>query len=329
MRGAMRAVITAGAKYIDIDVLACGVAYHALLRKLGRASVCVLCGPYNETVPASVRAWNPVFDRVPPTLAATDTFILVDISNPDHLPAFVDPARVVEVWDHRAGFEDYWTRRLGAHNIELVGSCATLIWEQYVKRGMENAITPLDANLLYTAIFSNTLNLQAAVTHERDRAALIALRRHVDLPPEWIARYYAATQAAIMADPVRALATDRKTVVLSGMTFVIGQLELWDARELFAGHAVTDIVQHALGGGTTHWFLTMPSLSEGRTYFVTNSPATQGILSAAFDTTFCDGVAVLPRAALRKEVEAGIRKVCPQESGSDGKRAVSPGGEIR
>src|SRR3989344_4504224 len=55
---------------------------------------------------------------------------------------------------------------------EMVGACATLIWEEYVKRKKSNEISEMSGNLLSTAIISNTLNFNAMVTTDRDKKSL-------------------------------------------------------------------------------------------------------------------------------------------------------------
>jgi len=75
--------------------------------------------------------------------------------------------------------------------IEPVGACATLIWERFKKAGLQHSISNLSANLLYTAIFANTLSFKSHVATDRDKIASKELLKHIDLPGDWKPTYYA------------------------------------------------------------------------------------------------------------------------------------------
>ena len=100
-----------------------------------------------------------------PLNSGKNEFILVDVSDPKYFESFVIAENIVEILDHHFGFEEYWTKRLGNKGcVEHVGSYTTLIWERFKAAGVEQQIGPIEANLLYTAIFANTLGLSAQVT---------------------------------------------------------------------------------------------------------------------------------------------------------------------
>ncbi|WP_161791762.1 DHH family phosphoesterase [Candidatus Jidaibacter acanthamoebae] len=152
-------IICAGSKYVDIDVLACAVAYKELLGLKNKKAKIVFTGAFNKTVPTSVLTWNMDVSHGVPENLSDYNYVLVDISNPNYFEKFVVREQVIEVFDHHHGFEKYWTNLIGeSARIEPVGSCATLIWEEYKKHNKENMISPTSANLIYTAIISNTLN---------------------------------------------------------------------------------------------------------------------------------------------------------------------------
>src|SRR3989339_1111560 len=155
-------IITAGEKYNDIDALGCGVAYQKLLEPQGKSAAVVFRGPLNESVTKTIRSWDYDLQVALLNNAAEFNYILVDVSEPSHFAKFVILDQVVEIFDHRYGFQDYWLERLGDKSrIDLVGACATLIWEEYKKAGLAKNIDTVSANLLSTAIVSNTLNMQA------------------------------------------------------------------------------------------------------------------------------------------------------------------------
>ena len=120
-------IITAGDKYTDIDVLACVVAYHELLKLQGKRSLAVLPGPLNETVTKTVRTWEMGFvTQYEP--GSADSFVIMDLSTPEFISKIVDQERIIKIFDHHPGYEEYWKSEIGGNSIiEPIGACATLI----------------------------------------------------------------------------------------------------------------------------------------------------------------------------------------------------------
>ena len=202
-------IITSGEKFTDIDTLASSLAYSELLTKLGKDNTVVLPGPLNESITKSIKEWN--LNYLSKLGNGEFSFVLIDISEKEFFSHFVKEDKIIEIYDHHFGFDKYWREKLknDAH-IEPVGSCATLIWEEYGKRKIE--ISTLNANLLYTAIFSNTLNFNSSVTTNRDREAFQNLLTYINLPDNWIETYYKESENEIFKNPINAIAHDIKTV---------------------------------------------------------------------------------------------------------------------
>jgi len=174
-------VITAGETFTDIDVFACVCAYAELLNLEGKKTEIVLPGVLNSSITPTLQSW-----KIPYVTAPTETdydVVIVDVSELAYVAKFVKPEQVVEVYDHRFGFQDFWKEKIGDNaHIEYVGACATLIWEEYKKRGYAEKISKVSANLLTIAILSNTLNFGASVTDQRDVVAFEDLKKYIDLP---------------------------------------------------------------------------------------------------------------------------------------------------
>ena len=296
-------IITGGSKYIDIDVLACSIAYEELFLLLGIPAKAILCGHFNETIPTDIKQQylrfenNCVFDNL------ATTFIIVDVSNPAYFSSFVDHEKIQEVWDHHLGFENYWQKRIGnKSHIEMVGACATLIWEQFIKHNLHNKISTASANLLSIAIISNTLNLNANVTHQRDIQALRELKTYISLGKLWVEKYYYDTTISIEKDPLHALMQDKKNIQLGGKNFSIGQLEIWSVKNLLKKYDMVNIAKKALSQNNIFWFLNMPCVSENKNYFLTTSQITQKLLSKYFNVSFRDGIGISNQLYLRKEI---------------------------
>jgi inorganic pyrophosphatase/exopolyphosphatase len=102
-----------------------------------------------------------------------EKIILVDTSGPQWISKKINLEKVVEIIDHRQ-VENTSEFPNAKVQIELVGSCATLITEKF----MTAKIIPSEksATLLYCAIISNTINFKNKVTTDRDRKVAVWLK---------------------------------------------------------------------------------------------------------------------------------------------------------
>ncbi len=295
-------VITAGEAFTDIDVLACAVAYSELLTLENKKNEIVLPGVFNSSITSTIRSWNINYVTQPTDIESD--IVIVDVSELTYISKFIQMEHVVEVYDHRFGFQDFWKEKLSEHaHVELVGACATLIWEEYKKRGFADKVSKLSANLLTIAILSNTLNFGASVTTDRDVTAFEELKKYIDLPLNWTEQYFEEVEQSIYTDIGHAITSDTKTLNLETVPFpvVMGQLELWSANTFLDKHKVE--AQAALEKfGHPDWFLSIPSISEKKNYMYTESKKVKELLSKIITISFDGDVGVTDKLWLRKEI---------------------------
>lgn len=225
-------VVTSGQMFTDIDALACAIAYGELLKLEGKDMEVVLPGPLNHSVTEAVKSWDFNFKTTPST--SDFQSVLVDVSNQESFAKFATLESVVEIYDHHFGFQDFWNEKLGSDShIELIGACATQIWEEFKKRGFADKISVASANLLYTAIVSNTLNFGAQVTDARDITAFEELKPFTKLPGNWVAIYFNDQEKGVCMDVKQSIIGDTKVMNFPTLPFpiVIGQMELWDSKK--------------------------------------------------------------------------------------------------
>ena len=295
-------IITSGARYIDIDAYACCVAYAELLNLQGKPAVAVSTAIWNESITKSIRDLNAPFSTSY-TPAFEDTFVAVDLSDPEHFDKIVNMEKVIEVHDHHPGFERYWSDKIGdGSNIEFIGAAATLIYEQWVKASKADQMSKISAELLAAAILDNTLNFGAGVTTERDKKAYDFLARHANLDESWIAQYFTECQESILADLPEALRNDTKFLEFDGLAekVCLGQTVVWDGKDVIANNI--DILASVLGGMQAPWMANVVSISEGRSYIVTESDEVKLWASKLLNVTFNGSVATADRLWLRKEI---------------------------
>jgi inorganic pyrophosphatase/exopolyphosphatase len=292
-------IVTSGNAYADIDVVACASAYRELLECLGKKASSVITAPWNQTIPLTMHSWPIGIEKVWTEDPATCQFVLVDLSDPNHREKFVPLECIIEVFDHHSGHEEYWKKRLQEKAyIEPIGACATLIWEQFKKYDLCQKISPVNANLLYTAIFANTLNFRSYVAHERDRQAAQELLSYTTLPTDWKACYYEAVGRGFEKDLISHLLKDTKQIEWKNEPFCFGQIEVWDAQKILSSFRREFLEKEQ----THNWIVNIASISEGMSFLFCNQVAMKKALQEAVSGDIYQEFIVTPRLWLRKEI---------------------------
>ncbi len=225
-------IVTAGKAFNDIDAFACAVAYAQLLRLEGKQALAVFEGPLNHSVSQFVREQTTDF-KIIYEAQPDDQFIYVDISDPHQFAYYTEgTTRVHEIFDHHYGWEAFWETRIGKNaHIERVGAAATLIWEEYEKRGFEKQILSEAANLLSFAILQNTLNFKSGETVDRDRIAFEQLGERTNLPTNWQQRYYADMAEELALKFNETMQNDTK--IFNDLNLVFSQFEMLSDGKVF------------------------------------------------------------------------------------------------
>ena len=280
--------VTSGSKYTDIDVLACAIAFAEL-----KDCIAFLPGVLNATIPNRVRQWNFSYTTEFPTSA--EQFVIVDVSAPAFIPKQISHDKIIKIYDHRPGFEDFWGER---GQIEFIGSCATMIYELFG----DKAPTATTANLLATAIFANTLNFKAGVTTIRDIAAYKKLKQYTNLPENWVEQYYADVEKTMLSDIQSSIENDTKILADN---LVVGQMEQWDATTLLNNVGFQKALE-AVMSGYENWFMNMPSIKHGQSYFIAKSESMKNLLTNGLGVKWTGDIGIADKLYLRKE----IFKIC-------------------
>ena len=294
-----RRIVVGGSAYADIDVLACISAYTQFLNLKGYQAEGLITGPWNQTISNTIRKWPVEISQKFLNLKEPLNFILVDISDPKFVEQFVEIDKVIEVYDHHYGHETFWKERLpNSTYIEYVGACATLIWERFKQNNLQESISALNANLLYTAIFANTLNFKSHVTTKRDKIASEELLKHIDLPNDWKPIYYTEIAEEFNKNLIEHIQKDTKFIDLNGSSINFGQIEVWNAIPII------DKFDHKFNPNPNdEWIVNITSIEEDRSYFYTNSDRLRNkIMQVTSSKEINQFLQVSHRLWLRKEV---------------------------
>ncbi|MEK7632330.1 MAG: hypothetical protein AAB473_00885 [Patescibacteria group bacterium] len=257
-------IISAGKAFNDIDAFASALAYRELLAKEGKESLVVFPGPLNHSVTdlAKNQSTDFVIDY---QLKDDDRVVYVDLSDPEHF-AFGKGSeeQIDELYDHHYGFEDYWKEKLGDRShIERLGAAATLIWEEFVKRGFPDSISAESANLLSIAILQNTLNFTSTETNDRDRSAFAELKAHRSMPGGWEDQYFRECTEGMAENFNDALRNDTKKIehLFGASLLVFSQLEITEDPKTFLEMHRTEIPAYWSEFGRAHRLINIADMS--------------------------------------------------------------------
>ena len=295
-------IITAGSTYLDIDAYACSVAMKELLELKGERSVAYSEAPYNYSVCNFLVEEGQMVKSLPAEFREEElAYIIVDVSDPDYIKDSVPLDKVIEVYDHHVGFEEYWNSRIGGKShIEFIGAAATLIYREWKIAGLQDKMTRSTALLLIAAILDNTLNLTSSNTTAEDIEVFRELCRRENIGEEWCARYFAEVQANVEADLRNALFNDLKAIqdnhVLPPR---FAQLCVWDAENILRK---LPKIRQWFSDRPDSWMINIIDMKEKCSYFICDDAYHQNQLEKVFNIHFESGAAKLPVSYLRKEI---------------------------
>jgi manganese-dependent inorganic pyrophosphatase len=290
----------------DLDGLACAYAYARLLKKQGKAATEGIWGqPHVEAgwVMKKGKAEDVVFE--PP--GQFDEFILVDASSLRGMPEVISAEKVIEVIDHRIASDVGKLFPNAKMQIEKVGAAATLIGERYQKAGIK--IDKKSAILLYGAIYSNTLNLKAKVTSERDQKMANWLARQAAIPKNLVKEMFAAKTKAIANDIEKAIISDFKEFEIGKVRVGVPQLEVVGLNKLVKdnrGKIYKTLKEVKSEHGLDWILLTAVDLEEDFNLFVSQDKEAQEVVKKLLGVKFEKGIAIKEGLMLRKELFARL-----------------------
>lgn len=300
-------IVTTGNAFTDIDALACTIAYAELLNLEGYTAKAIVPGVLNSSITKSVKAFNFKYDLN--SKEKDFEAIIVDISRFDQFADFVKLEQIVEIYDHHFGFQEFWKKRIGENShIEMIGACATLIWEEFKKRGYKSKISKVSANLLYTAIISNTLNFESSLIDTRDKIAFEELKQYIDLPKDWASIYLKEVEEDILKDVKQAILNDTKVFEIPSINFplTIGQIEIWNTDKFLLQKQEMEKALKSFS--CEDWLLNIACISKKINYIYTKSDKIKKILSEIISINFDGDIGTTNKLWLRKEIVSKLYK---------------------
>ena len=297
-------VITVGKSYIDIDGYASAIAYQKLLTLQGIEAKFVSNAMLNYSITNSLLNTGYGIDDYQVT--DNDEFIILDLSNKNYFPEFVNEDKIVEIIDHHPGFETYWSKRLGNKAlIKPIGSVATLIVEKYEQANLFNQIDANLAKLLMAAILDNTLNFTAKITTSKDIETYQKLANLIN-NEDFASNYFLEVENTIITNLNEAIKNDIKiTHINDWLPDSFGQLTIWDASLI----KETEL-RRIMDSYSDKWLMNLISLKDNTSYLIVSNNMVLDKLNQFLKGDNIDLGLILKPAMLRKEI---MQKAIQQE----------------
>ena len=291
-------VLTVGTRYVEIDGYASCLAYRELLKMNGIDSKFVTFAPLNYSITQSLLNESYKIDDY--TVGPDDNFIILDLSNKDFFPDFVNEDKIIELIDHHFGFENYWTDKLGNKSIiEPIGSVATIIVEKYEQNNLLKKMDKGIAKLLMAAILDNTLNFTAKITTNRDKKAYFKLQS-ITGEENFAELYFSECQRTIEDKLEASIVNDLKYQNQNKyLPRIIGQLTIWDIEKVM--NKKEQIIK-IMNGQENKWIINIISLKDNISYIICSDDVTQRNFKNLFVSESNNDFIVIKPAMLRKEI---------------------------
>ena len=152
----------------DMDGTSCMYAYSELLNRLGEKVDYIIWGNPKQEVKIvcdifGINLKGIKIEEIP----KKSKFILVDLNGVEQINNYINIDDIIEIIDHH-GLSRWLQSYSGLQRLQIdrIGAAATIVTERYKQSGLipsrESAI------LLFYGIISNSINLKASITNERD-----------------------------------------------------------------------------------------------------------------------------------------------------------------
>lgn len=292
----------------DLDGIASMYAYGELLNKLGQRAKAIYCGVPVAEAEFVIEKLALNVGRSEEELIQAEQIIILDTSDPDMVCKGVDPAKVIEVIDHRT-FHSVGGFPSAKAQIEPVGACATLIAERFKLHNIIPSET--SATALYSAIVSNTINFKANVTTDRDKQMaqwMKSISNHEDELVREMFEYKSTFDGTIKEWFMR----DYKRLNISGNVVAIIQHEIINVADFVKDNIAEikkalDEIYHEYK--YDYLFLSCIDIVEGCNEMVCVDEKTKILVEQAIGIKFIDCVAKTDHVKMRKEIIPQIKKI--------------------
>jgi manganese-dependent inorganic pyrophosphatase len=304
----MSKIIITSNKNPDLDGYACSVGYAEYLNKTGKDSEPILLNEIDDETKfvldfGKIRALEKNKKDI-----SKNKIVIVDTSNLNSLKLEIAPNNLIEIIDHRRINDSYlypWVKT----QIEMVGSCATLIAEKFINDKIEPSRE--SRLLLYSAVISNTINFKNKITTDRDIKAAQYLSKEIDLPKNSAEQMFRARTNIEGENLNHYLNKDYIEQTVCNKSLTVFQMEIVETSSLVRDRLkeIITIIKNIIKNKKLDYcFLNIIDTLEAYNYIVVVDAKSEDFLRKVLNLNFENGLAKTDFIIMRKEIMVKIKE---------------------
>ena len=296
----------------DLDGVACMYAYSELLNIQGEEANYFINGEPRTEVHIVCEKFNIELNGIKAEdISDLSEFVLVDCNGLGYLYSKIKPNNIVEVIDHHSLSDSLASyTHIQRCQIDRIGATATIVTERF----KNSRITPSreSAILLFYAIISNSINLKATITKQRDIDACKWLEcLYDDITYERIKEIF-EEKSKINEMDLRSEMECEFPLVLDKFKVIVGQLEIANLETFIKKNKekIIEILKKVKNEKKLDYaFINCVDILYGYVIIISADDESQNFVEKTFGYIFDEkNIAKINKIVQRKEMTAIIRQ---------------------
>lgn len=293
----------------DMDGTSCMFAYSELLNKLGIKSNYFIWGTPKKEVGIVCDLFNIKLGGLTQLKSEYD-YIAVDLNGLDQMHEIVTVNNLIEIIDHHSVSKYVPTYVNAKIQIEQVGAAASLVAEKF----KENNIKPSRdaAILLYYGIISNSINLKAHTTTDKDIEMTEWLKKQCDEISEEKIKEIFEAKSKIEDKDLRTEMECEIPLVVDDKGIIVAQLEVANLEEFLIDkkEKIVNVLSHVKEEKNPDYiYINCVDILNGYTIVIGCDDDSNRMVEDVFGISMTNGIGKVDDIIQRKEMTRKLREV--------------------
>lgn len=298
----------------DLDGVSSMYAYAEYLNKTGTLSNYYIKGEPKKEVGIVCDLFQIKLEGEK-TITEGQEVVIVDTNNMEEVINFINPDNVVEIIDHHTRSKSSEKCKKAIIQIESLGAAATLIAEKFKESNIP--ISREAAILLYYGIISNSINLKASITGQKDVDTANWLEGQCpEITKEKIEEIF-TLKSKVEDKDLRQEMEAEVVFAYKGRTMTIAQLEIANIEEFLREKEpkiVEILEQIKQEKGIDYIFINCVDILNGFNIILTVDDETAELLKKELGYSLEDGRYKFDKIIQRKDLFKAIRETLKEDT---------------
>ncbi len=293
-----------GHKSPDTDTVCSAIAYAWYLKnKKNKDAEAFVQGELNKETLLVLNKFKIEKPEFLDNITENDEVIVVDTNNPEELPDNINYSNLIEVIDHHKLAGGLITPKPIKITIRPIACTATIIWQQMQSENNTD-IPDSIAGILFSAIISDTLKFTSPTTTDQDKKAAVQLAKiaKIDIDKHTEEMFKAKSDLSGMS-PKDILLSDSKLFDMSSKKVLISVLETTKPSNAMdiKGELEKTMGEIKKEQSLDVMFFFIIDILKSEATLIVPSKIEKEITEKAFESSFKDGLMILPKVVSRKK----------------------------